>query len=496
MKNYKKNIIIALNSILLTILLVMACNKVNNIYYEKWPLQGDTASYWLRDLALLENSNLSTNIEVIWEATKNNSRDPLRTLSFALLGPKKILSINGHLIFSGFAAFIFLFTFSQCLWARTGLLTYTLAIPFATLLPLGLLNPMYGMPSKLPDIPAAFLFGSSLFVIFINKSKPDLKILFISGALLGLSVLTRYHVWVYGLFVIGPIITFHAIDHYLRSERSIKFFIIQHVYFLLGLMLVAGWFILANAIEVFKFYLIAGYGLNKTLWAALTTTGYKLIIQYFGIQAFIVFFLIFISYFSIAWGNSKKYFLHNLTICWAGLSCIFLILIIMRVEDDITQTYYMMPGLCILFLSPFNIKSELISNESKIIFFRYTKCVSLILPIFIISNYLIWIKSEGFVYPRPHSQKLFEFNRALVSEINNSLSLVKNNSPVIDTNFDYYARYIVPELMLRFNRLGRQGNVFQIRKSQWKISGPFPDNLTHSLHFSSDMEKDNYSCNK
>ena len=162
----------------------------------------------------------------------------------------------------------------------------------------------------------------------------------------------------------------------------------------------------------------------------------------------------------------------------------------MRVEDDITQTYYMMPGLCILFLSPFNIKSELISNESKIIFFRYTKCVSLILPIFIISNYLIWIKSEGFVYPRPHSQKLFEFNRALVSEINNSLSLVKNNSPVIDTNFDYYARYIVPELMLRFNRLGRQGNVFQIRKSQWKISGPFPDNLTHSLHFSSDMEKD------
>jgi hypothetical protein len=451
--------------------LAAACTKVNNTYYERWPLQGDTASYWLRDLALLDHAPATSHRTAILDVAKDNHRDPLRTASFALLKPDHILSVNGHLYFSGFAAFLFFATLILCLWTRTRSWLYALGAPVATLLAIGLYDPMYGMPSRLPDMPAALFFGAALFVLFIKDSIVNPKLIFVSGALLGLATLTRYHVWVYGVFVLGPVITIYAIGQFRKNGRLLKDLLIPHIAFIAGLALVAGWFIIGSAADVFSFYMVAGYGLNKTIYAALSTTGMKLFANYFGMPAITTLLLLLTSYVAIGWGGLKKLDVAaTLTMLWGALSCLFLILIVMRLEDDVSQTYYMMPGLVLLCLSPFCLTHNSTVPAPGRAFSRFALGLAILLPLSAYGSYTVWIRSEGFIYPRPHAQKIYAFNKELTKLVASTLPPKSDTVPVIDTNFDYYARYIVPELQLHFDRQSRFGNVFQIRQSQWQLS--------------------------
>jgi len=452
-------------------LLAAACAKVNKTYYERWPLQGDTASYWLRDLALLDHESTTGYRAAILDVAKNNARDPLRTASFALLKPHNILSVNGHLYFSGFAAFLFFLALSLCLWARTRSLLYSLGAPVVILLAQGLYDPMYGMPSRLPDIPSALFFGAALFLLFIKRSAPDPKLIFLSGVLLGLATLSRYHVWIYGAFVLGPVVTIYAFNQYINKGRLLSELLISHLAFLAGLFLVSGWFIIGSAADVFKFYAVAGYALNKTIFTALSTTGMKLFVNFFGLKAIITLLLITIGYVAIGWLGRKKLDIADfIAILWGGLSCLFLILIIMRVEDDVGQTYYMMPGLILLCLSPFCLLHEGSTSTIRSSFSRFALGLALLLPAFVYASYTTWIKSEGFIYPRPHAQQIYAFNKELAKVVAKVLPPKSDKVPVIDTNFDYYARYIIPELQMRFDRQSRFGNVFQIRQSQWQLS--------------------------
>jgi hypothetical protein len=455
----------------LAALLAGASVKVNKAYYERWPLQGDTASYLLRDFALLDHEPATSYRAAILEVAKNNVRDPLRTASFALLKSSNILSVNGHLYFSAIAAFLFFFTLSICLWTRTRSLLYALGAPVATLLAAGLYEPMYGVPSRLPDMPASLFFGAALFVLFIKRFTPDPKLIFFSGVLLGLATLSRYHVWIYGAFVLGPIVTIYAFNQFINKGRSIRELLIPHLAFLAGLALVAGWFIIGSAAEVFKFYAVAGYGLNKTVFAALSTTGVKLFKQFFGIPAITVLLLVMIGYIAIGWSGLKKLDIADaLGIFWGSFSCLFLVLIVMRVEDDVSQTYYMMPGLILFCLSPFYLLPEGNTPAVRRSFSRFALGLIFLLPVTAYASYAVWIRSEGFIYPRPHAQSIHAFNKNLARMVYEALPPKSDKVPVLDTNFDYYARYIVPELQMHFDRQSRFGNVFQIRQSQWQLS--------------------------
>lgn len=455
----------------LAALLAGASVKVNKAYYERWPLQGDTASYWLRDLALLDHESTIGYRAAILDVAKSNTRDPLRTASFALLKPHNILSVNGHLYFSGFAAFLFFFALSLCLWTRTRSFLYSLGAPVAILLAQGLYDPMYGIPSRLPDMAAALFFGAALFVLFIKRPAPDPKLIFFSGMLLGLATLSRYHVWIYGAFVLGPVVSLYAFNQFINKGRLLRELLIPHVAFLAGLALVAGWFIIGSAAEVFKFYAVAGYGLNKTVFAALSTTGMKLFVNFFGLKAIITLLLVTIGYVAIGWPGRKKLNISDaLTIFWGSFSSLFLILIVMRVEDDISQTYYMMPGLLLFCLSPFCFLQDGSTPVLGRSFSRFALGLTFLLPAFAYASYTTWIRSEGFIYPRPHVQKIYTFNKELAKVVASVLPPKSDKVPVIDTNFDYYARYIVPELQMHFGRQSRFGNVFQIRQSQWQLT--------------------------
>ncbi len=460
----------------------------NNHFYKRWPLQGDTASYWIRDIALTSTQQMSrrsidagTSSEVI---TKNetpnhrmvalagaaqNPRDPARTAFYALLPEGAAYSVNGHLPYSGVATFVFLALLAIALFRRTGSLLYAVTCGLGALMPSGLLNPMYGLPSKLPDLPASFMFGASLFAIFAadRSKKSELSWIFFSGALLGISALMRYQVWLYGLFVLGPIALIYGIRRY-RNEGGRPLDLIAYpAMLLIGLSVVAGYFIVVNAADTFKFYMLAGYALNSTIAASLRVTGVQLL-HHVGLPAALLVALIFAAVASMARsGKSSDDKWDRAAVTWALIAYPILLFVIMRVESILEQTFYAIPGALIFFLAPFNRSMESGNSYS---FNKFCKFLVVIMPIALSANIYSYLTSESFVYPRPKEAEMALFQQKLVDMV--ALNLPTNDSDriqTIDANFTYYGRFLQPLIKSKFNRNVKSLQAFDIRKSQWAM---------------------------
>ncbi|WP_441280323.1 hypothetical protein [Tardiphaga sp. 862_B3_N1_1] len=484
--------LIALWSAMMAAALFFAAANVNSIYYRSWPLIGDTASYWLRDLSILDSGPPGGWLSHVWHFARDSARDPLRTLSFAVVGQKQTLSVSGHLYFSCFAAFFFLATLCACLWVRTRSAIYAISAPWAIFLALCFWDPTYGLPSRLPDMPAAFFFGASIFMLFIRRSTgSNAASFFASGALLGLATLTRFHTCMYGGLVIAPIVTIFAIDQYLKAGKTLRQFLVPHIAFMAGLGLFAGYFIIRSIAEVLHFYAIAGYGLNKTIAAALATTGKKLLLYTMGVPAISTLALLYVGFFALLWDVRKERDIADrAATLWASLSCIVLILFVLRVEDDISQSYYMLAGLFLLAMAPFRVlPAHQMSAVSQKNFSRYAFGLMLVLPTFAAASYVVYTSSETFRYPRPDFAKLHDFNHELTELVVANLPATSSNW-VIDSNFDYYARFVIPMAQLRFKKHARFGNIFQIRQSQWQLRSGAPKDGSHGPWFSGVLEQD------
>lgn len=475
-------------------ILVSTSSKVNNAYYERWPLVGDTASYWVRDLRIVEKAEVIGFRAAVLQETLNNPRDPLRIIAYAFTGPEGVTSRNGHLYFSAFAALMFFWMLGLCLFERSKSLLYALAVPVSSLLALGILHPMYGAPSRLPDLPAAMLLGAALFALILSRNG-SWRWTFGAGALAGLAALTRYHAVVYGVFMLGPLVSLYAFGKHVQAGRRpaeifrrahLAEFARQHLPFFAGLGLTAGFYVFWWARDVFSFYAIAGYGLNHTVEIALRTTGWKLIFQYFGVPALTSMLLVMAGYIAVGRHEAdvRRDWIDHLAIAWVATSSALLILGIMRVQDDISQTYYMVPGLLLLTLSPFPLRRPAGDGERN---WRLAAAAQARRPLTVFaaiagvvlygsvaaSNY-VYLKSEQFLYPREREQHIRRFNSELAEVMGRAAvnsGRLRQGLPAVDSNFDYYARYMVPEIFSRTGQLTRFANVFEIRQSQWQLSG-------------------------
>lgn len=464
---------------LLTYLLIKAAMFANFQHSLRWPLQGDTVSYWTRDIALSQvpmSGQESYRAQALHGA-KLNGKDPIRTAFFALLPPDAPSSLNGHLYFSAVTAFLFLLTLMIVLLRRTDLFIYALGAPFVALLPHGLFNPMYGLPSKLPDIPASFLLGASLFAIFSGKStrKSEVTWIFIAGLLLGLATLARYQLWIYGLFILGPIAFLFGMRRYFTDGRHIKDLVVYPAVLIAGLGIIAGDFLLTYTRQMLAFYSVAGYGLNATIATSFKTTGVQFL-QYLGLPAALAGALILSGYISTrhaAWPKFSRW--DALAILWALAAYPFLLFIVMRVESIVEQTYYIVPGLMIFLLAPF-IKEKGENNNTG--FKTFALCLAIILPLAALGKGYGYLTSENFIYPREREMEVAKFQNVLSDLVAFNIPADSAQPSTIDSNFNYYSRFIELPVRSKFSRNGKSVMVFQIRQSQWKLT------------FTGDEEKD------
>lgn len=475
-------------AVFISFLLFHAAKTANLEYYKRWPLQGDTASYWIKDIALTKHYQVEkrSNIPLTGASEPNqqtfnyriqalhgalkNGRDPARTAFFALLPEGAPYSVNGHLAFSIFTAFMFLLMLMIALRKRTGSFVYAIGASLIPLLPKGLFNPMYGLPSKLPDLPASFLFGAALFAIFsgTKSRKSELIWIFTAGLLLGFAALTRYHVWIYGLFTLGPIALAYGVKRYFNDGRRIRDVVIYPLVLMTGLGIIAGYFILSNMHDTFRFYSIAGYALNATIVTSLQTTGFQLL-QYLGIPAILAGALTLAAFISTRygiWSRTSRW--DALAISWALIAYPFLLFIVMRVESIVEQTYYVVPGLMLFFLAPFIGES---GNKNNVEFKVFSICLTLVIPFAVLGNVYGYLKSEAFLYPRPQEMEVAKFQHDLAELVAVNISPKANKRLLtIDSNFFYYGRFMEPLIKIKFNLDSNSLQLFQIRQSQWKIS--------------------------
>jgi hypothetical protein len=493
MTTKRRNMIglVLLWSVFMAILLFYGASNINNLFYQRGPLIGDTASYWLRDLSILDVKPYGHWLQQVLNTASQNSRDPLHTLSLAVVGPDKGLSVNGHLYLSAFAAFFFFASLVACLLIRTRLPLYAFSAPWAMLLALCFWDPVRGLPSHLPDMPAAFFFGASLLTLFIRRDGGNNALTFVSGAFLGLATLSRYHIWMYGTLVIAPVVSIFAVDRFLKTRMSIKELLFPYFSFVAGLGLVAGYFIVHWATEVIFFYSVAGYGLNQTVSAAISTTGKKLIVYTMGLPALSALVFLALGYFSILWkGRRQRDIGDHVAVLWAGFSCIVLVLLVLKVEDDVTQTYYMIPGLLLMSMAPFRVLPRLMPIDLQSAISRFAFGLAFLLPSIAIASYVAQANSEALRYPREQFQDINKFNTNLAELVVAALPSKSPAAPVLDSNFDYYARFVIPTAQLRFKRHARFGNVFQIRQSQWELRRGLPKDGSRGARFTGILEED------
>ncbi|WHO78289.1 hypothetical protein [Rhizobium leguminosarum] len=490
-KNITGILIAASWCVILTLSIFFLARYVNEVFYERWPLVGDTASYWLRDLSILDASPSGNRLGQILNSAMSNPRDPLRTLAYAFVGSSQILSINGHLYFSTFCAFLFFLSMTFAIWTRTLSIWYSLAATGVALLCWNFWDPVYGFPSKLPDMPASLLFGSSLAMLFVRQARGDYLKFFASGALLGLATLSRYHVWMYGSLIIAPIVTILAVEKARASPLRLKNFVLPHCAFIFGLALTGGYFIVTSLYFVLKFYTAAGYGLNQTLVAALSTTGRKLVVYSFGVPAVLVLLLISSVHFSILWRNRQpRDIADHVAVVWAALACPFVIIVFLRVEDDVSQTFYMVPGLLLALLTPFRVRLTSGGSIIQSMFSTFSLSTLVIVPMAVCFNFYVRINSEEFLYPRPQIQRIALFNKDIADTVAKFLPASSAEVPVIDSNIDYYARYIIPLVQLHNGHRLRFANIFQIRQSQWELKSKLPNPNGDATKFTGVLETD------
>src|SRR5687768_8402266 len=190
---------------------------------------------------------------------------PARKKNYLFLPQNRLLTLNGHLYYTGVAFAACVATFVVCVWRRTGSLMWACACAVLPLVAEGFFNPSYQVPSKLPDPPAAFFAGAALFSL-LNSSRarqPAWLVLF--GVFASFAALSRFIAAGYVLVICGPILAAYLLNLW-RLEPEWKRYIGRALLCVAApIVILAGTFLWKHGIGNFIFYSHAGYALNQTL---------------------------------------------------------------------------------------------------------------------------------------------------------------------------------------------------------------------------------------
>lgn len=457
---------VLLVALLVAALATYAAARVNAKFYQRFPLIGDTSSYFLFQQEVWLRTEAIGKYRALLHELLTNNRNPGLYLSYFFLPRSLLLTLNGHLFYTGAALVAFLATFAVCVWKRTGSLGWSAA---AVLLPFvadGLFDPIYQMPSKLPDIPAAFFVGAALFSLLNSERGRSLPWLALFGAFASFALLSRFIAAGYLFVICAPIYVSYIIDLARREKHAVRRVALALATTGAVILLFAGWTIATGTASVLYFYGHAGYSLNSTLEYAVTLTAGKFVRNFLGplgIAAYVTLFSIQLTQWRLR--ADTQSFLEAL---WAASSHIVMVVLVLRVYDDAPQLVYAWPGLLLLAAAPFAIAPE--ARPSYL--FRGAPIAGLGAGLAAASflHYAIFTNGEA-MYPREDKAQLRRLHHELADIAVGSTSGL-GRVPTIEADFEYFGRYITATALLDYGKVLRYDRIFEIRESQWTLNDP------------------------
>ena len=445
------------------LLACFAAAHVNNAYYNLHPFNGDTSSFYSVQISLYFQSLAESKTQAILQQLLANTKNPLAYVHYLMLPRSYLLKLNSHLIFTAAALAVFSALLGFTIFKRTGSILYGAIAPYLLFCAEGLFNPIYELPSKLSDPPAALIFGCAIFCILNSDEGRRLGWLAAFGAFAALTLFNRFTASGYLFFVCAPVLALYFVRRWrdaglgpLHVARAVAAIAIP-------LLAIAGWYFFTNVRGVLSFYSVAGYALGQGFAASVELTLLKFIDLFLGGMGIGVPLFVAGIYTMLFWRWRRLPDDIGVTV-WMAISVPLLLVGILRVEDDYTQLIYAVPGLIVFALTPFSLAVLPKPECKQLTQFAAAFAVALV-PI---SLHAMWARPySAYVYNLdPHDFALLLTDRKM-TEYAATRQREQLRDQFIDASFDYHWRHLQPTALQSYGSLLRTHRQFEIRKEQW-----------------------------
>lgn len=466
--------------------------KINAAYYVSHPFTGDSSSFYSVQFQLYFDSLVTSKAEVIWRRFIEDPKNPLGYLHYLLFPRSFLLSMNSHLVFTGATFAIFSALLGWVVYKRTHSTLYAAVAPFLIFSAEGLFHPMYQLPSKLADPPAAFIFGAAALCLVISDEARSLKWLAGFGFFAGLTLLSRFTTSGYLFCVCAPVLAFYFLRRLRDPAHGWRHVALAVLAIAIPLVAVGGWHFKTYVRDVLFFYSVAGSSLNQTVAGAFERTLLVFLVNFAGGLGIAVLVLIGGSY-AIAFWPPPRGIADFLVTAWLAIAVPVVIVIVLRVEDDSPQLAYGLAGYLLFALTPFSIAA--LPEKERRGMTRHALMVAIALvpaTVFAVSirpyrSYVIG-RHQSYVF---NENSVTAANRKM-AEYAATRQREQGREQVIDAGFDYQWRHLQPTALYRFGSLLRTDRQFEIRKEQWwlKYRDRTPEEITRLLAADYDANTD------
>jgi hypothetical protein len=441
-----------------TVITINAAALTNIAYFKRQPIFGDTASYFLVQQQIWIEAQSIGRLRALGHDFLQNSRNPGLTLSYFLLPRSSLITLNGHLFYTAIAFFSFVSTFAVCVWRRTGSLLWGCAAAVLPVVAEGFFDPIYQVPSKLPEPPAAFFAGAALFSLLNSAGARSWKWLLLFGVFVSFATLSRFIAAGYVLVICGPILVAYLVR--LRREAGAAPAGRALLAVAAPILILTGYFLVKHSAANLAFYAHASYTLRHGIDVVFQQTLLKFATSFLGPLPIALLSTLAIVALAETVPFRPALIADSL---WAAFSHILFVIFVLRVADDAPQLIYAYPGLLLLAAAPLSRqvpRKRLLSGTAAFAF-------ALVLAVMIWLQWHRQTGSENFLYPRPPEAKIRALNHGLARAIVETPS-PSGRVPTVEAAFSYYGRYIAATSITDFNRvINYQDRFFEIREAQW-----------------------------
>jgi hypothetical protein len=436
----------------------------NEQYLERFVPYGDVSSYYSNQIqSYMRVASGGALAESEWQL-KNNIRDPLRGMLFAVAAPAWLISVNGYLMFHALAFALFVALLGAWAFERGwGRLQYGFAVAFL-LVGRYTFDPVRGMGAIYPDQAAAFLYGSAVIALLRSRGQ-DAGWALAFGVLACLTAMARTVAGGYLLFLALPIVAWFWWDAGREAGGRRRFWIAAGCAVLPALLCLP-WVLYIGQI-LLLFYMKAGYSLGN-VWELVGITFERGLGWRIGRPGMLAGGLLAIA---VAWQMryaGRARWSDIAVSLWLLAGHLVLIGLVLRVGDDWLALTYYVPLCAIVIAAPY--RREDAAKDAP----RAPRALAWFRAGIGVLMFALVARSAapGVV---SHSDRQFEeFYNSIMQQVGPLLSAVQPavRAPTLEMSFWEYGRFVIVGALRREQLLVHWAKHFQVHRDQWEMGYP------------------------